>query len=174
MANWSYTIKEGEYKGKTLWSGCYTAVAAFIFNFENGVWYVLANKRGSGTPDFQGYWNCPCGFLEDYESGEMACAREVREECGYDIPPNMFHFCGTVDTRPEHRNNGNITLRYICYLDESSIDSMWTDVRPKGGEENEVADVDWIPLDGLDEYDWAFGHEETIKKMKECLIKAML
>lgn len=54
MKNWSYTITEGEHKGKTLWSGRYCAVSAFIFcKFPDG-WKVLANQRGKGTPDFQG------------------------------------------------------------------------------------------------------------------------
>ena len=62
MKNWSYTIKEGEHTGKTLWSGRYCAVAAFVFCKIFGTWCVLANKRGSGTPNYQGYWNCSCGF----------------------------------------------------------------------------------------------------------------
>lgn len=64
MRNWSYTIEEGEHAGKTLWSGRYCAVAAFAFCKIKGEWCVLANQRGEGTPDFQGYWNCPCGFLD--------------------------------------------------------------------------------------------------------------
>lgn len=55
MRNWSYTIEEGEHAGKTLWSGRYCAVAAFAFCKIKGEWCVLANQRGEGTPDFQGY-----------------------------------------------------------------------------------------------------------------------
>lgn len=78
MRNWSYTIKEGEHAGTTLWSGRYCAVSAFIFCYINDEWHILANKRGSGTPDYQGYWNCPCGFLEADESAKEGCAREVK------------------------------------------------------------------------------------------------
>lgn len=76
MKNWSYTIREGEHAGETLWSGRYCAVAAFVFCKIHGVWHVLANQRGEGTPDFQGYWNCPCGYL-DMEKAENACSRET-------------------------------------------------------------------------------------------------
>lgn len=71
MKNWSYTIKEGEHAGQTLWSGRYCAIAAFVFLKINRAWHVLANKRGSGTPDFQGMWNCVCGYLEADECAEV-------------------------------------------------------------------------------------------------------
>ena len=90
MKNWSYTIKEGEHKGVTLWSGRYCAVAAFVFCKLKGEWCILANQRGKGTPDYQGYWNCVCGYLEADESAEQGCAREVYEETGVKINPNKF------------------------------------------------------------------------------------
>nr|DAW84447.1 MAG TPA: SORL reductase-like protein [Caudoviricetes sp.] len=52
IKNWCYKITEGEHAGKTLWSGRYRAVAAFAFCKIHGVWHVLANQRGEGTPRF--------------------------------------------------------------------------------------------------------------------------
>lgn len=53
--SYSYTIPEGPHKGETLWSGRYCAVSCVILAHEvvndNECWFVLANKRGSGTPD---------------------------------------------------------------------------------------------------------------------------
>jgi 8-oxo-dGTP pyrophosphatase MutT (NUDIX family) len=98
MRNWSYTIKEGEHAGKTLWSGRYCAVAAFAFCKIKGEWCVLANQRGEGTPDFQGYWNCPCGFL-DMEKAEEACSREAFEETGVKIDPSKWALFGVEQTR---------------------------------------------------------------------------
>ena len=47
--NWSYTIKEGEHKGKTLWSGRYCAVCAIVLYLDPILgWMILLNKRGSG------------------------------------------------------------------------------------------------------------------------------
>ena len=91
MKNFSYTITEGEHAGKTLWSGRYCAVAAFVFcKFPDSGWHVLANKRGPGTPNYQGYWNCPCGYLEGDETGPQGCMRETYEETGVNIPEDMF------------------------------------------------------------------------------------
>jgi len=62
LRNTSYTITEGEHEGETYWSGRYTAVSGIITANVNGEFYVLANKRGEGCPDYAGYWNMPCGF----------------------------------------------------------------------------------------------------------------
>ena len=83
--NWSYKITDPNHPkcGTTLWSGRYCAVTGIVMRYiynpvlgKNDV-YVLANLRGPGTPDYQGYWNMPCGFLERNESGEQGVAREI-------------------------------------------------------------------------------------------------
>lgn len=33
----------------------------------------------------------------------------------------------------------------------------------RGGEEDEVEAIGWIPVDTVDNYKWAFGHDEIIK-----------
>lgn len=159
MRNWSYTIKEGEHAGTTLWSGRYCAVSAFIFCYINDEWHILANKRGSGTPDYQGYWNCPCGFLEADESAKEGCAREVREETGYNIPANEFKLV-EVETDPAKCNNGNVTLRHIVIL-HYIPDSVPTE----GGEENEVDEIKWMPISQIDKYKWAFNHKDRIEEL---------
>ena len=67
MKNWSYTItdKEHPHYGETLWSGRYCTCTAFVLLIDRtDRVFILANKRGSGAPDYQGYWNCPCGYIE--------------------------------------------------------------------------------------------------------------
>lgn len=175
--NWSYTIKEGEHKGKTLWSGRYTAICGIVIYNLNGALHFLANKRGQGTPDYQGCWNLPCGFLEADESAEEGCVREVFEECGIRIKsPDLFEL-NNVETEPEKCNNGNVTLRYVCFIsDEDDYDEMIDDsallldgsdnhADLRGGEENEVDDVKWIHEDEIDYYNWAFNHKEVIENI---------
>ena len=176
--NWSYTIKEGEHAGQTLWSGRYCAVCAIVFcktfldkyGGKEGKWCVLANKRGSGTPDFQGLWNMPCGFIEKGESGEQAAARETEEETGLFIYPSDFSFW-SVETDPNISNNGNITLRYITKFKRETLPALKNPVELEilGGEKNEVEVSKWIPLDEVENYQWAFHHKELIYKVKEFL-----
>ena len=127
---------------------------------------VLANKRGKGTPDYQGKWNCPCGYLEADESAQEGCARETLEETGLKIPIEKFKMNG-VETEPEICNNANVTIRHICIfnyeeskeLPELNAEKVKSD---KLGETNEVADVKWIPIGDISKYEWAFNQKETI------------
>ena len=156
--NWSYKIPDGPHAGKTLWSGRYCAVAAFVFRRIEGIWSVLANLRGSGTPDYQGCWNAVCGFLEANETAQQGCSREIFEETGYEIKPEKFLQVYT-QTDPETSNNGNVTLRHIAIIFEHELGNR---KQAEGGEENEVEDVKWIPIDEVYNYKWAFNHEDTI------------
>lgn len=159
--NWSYKIPDGPHAGKTLWSGRYCAVAAFVFRRIEGIWSVLANLRGSGTPDYQGCWNAVCGFLEANETAQQCCSREIFEETGYVIEPEKFLQVYT-QTDPETSNNGNVTLRHIAIIFEDEEVDRST---PKGGEEDEVDDVRWIPISDINSYKWAFNHEDVIDQL---------
>lgn len=171
MKNWSYTITEGEHAGKTLWSGRYCAIAAFVFcKFPDG-WRILANKRGKGTPDFQGKWNCPCGYLEADESAKEGCARETYEETGVKVSPDSFRII-YVETDPQKCNNGNVTLRHIAILEHGrdNVSISMSAVLAGEGEKEEVESIAWIPLDDLDSYEWAFNHLEVIKNLTKSYI----
>lgn len=159
--NWSYKIPDGPHAGKVLWSGRYCAVAAFVFRVVNGEWSVLANLRGSGTPDYQGCWNAVCGFLEANETAQQCCSREIFEETGYDIKPEKFLQVYT-QTDPETSNNGNVTLRHIAIIFE---DEVLDRKKPEGGEEGEVDDVRWIPVCDIYSYKWAFNHDVVIPEL---------
>ena len=156
--NWSYKIPDGPHAGKVLWSGRYCAVAAFVFKCKDGQLSVLANLRGSGTPDYQGCWNAVCGFLEANETAQQCCSREIFEETGYIIEPEKFLQVYT-QTDPETSNNGNVTLRHIAIIFDNELSDR---KQAKGGEENEVDDVKWIPVYRVYDYKWAFNHEKTI------------
>lgn len=159
--NWSYKITEGEHAGKTLWSGRYCAVAGFVFRRIEGIWSVLANKRGPGTPDYQGYWNAPCGFLEANEDAQQGVAREIREETGYQIKPEKFLQVYT-QTDPLTSNNANVTIRHIAIFFEHELEAP---IERLGGEEDEVEEIRWIAIDQIDNYKWAFDHANVIKDM---------
>lgn len=156
--NWSYKIPDGPHAGKVLWSGRYCAVAAFVFKCKDGQWSVLANLRGSGTPDYQGCWNAVCGFLEANETAQQCCSREIFEETGYIIEPEKFLQVYT-QTDPETSNNGNVTLRHIAIYFEDEEPSKG---EAEGGEENEVDEVQWIPIDDIYKFEWAFNHLRVI------------
>ena len=79
MKNYPITIETGEHAGETVWVHRSIAVAGFIFCRINNEWCVLANQRGEGAPDFQGYWNCPCGYLDFDETLAEALGKSTRK-----------------------------------------------------------------------------------------------
>ena len=174
--NYSYTIQEGPHKGETLWSGCYSATCGITILrvkrfLRRSKYYVLANKRGKGTPDFKHMWNLVCGFIEPYESGPECVSREILEECGINIPAELFVFLET-DTRPETRNKGHITLRYLAIIDKNTkgIDtSHFNEIGTTGGEVDEVEERKWIDIDKVREYEWAFNHAFVLERISRGL-----
>ena len=174
--NYSYTIQEGPHKGETLWSGCYSATCGITILrvkrfLRRSKYYVLANKRGKGTPDFKHMWNLVCGFIEPYESGPECVSREILEECGINIPAELFVFLET-DTRPETRNKGHITLRYLAIIDKNTegIDSShFNEIGTTGGEVDEVEERKWIDIDKVREYEWAFNHAFVLERISRGL-----
>lgn len=151
-------------KKKTLFSGRYCAVSAFVFAFVNGRFCVLANKRGEGAPDFKHCWNCPCGYLEVGEDAKHGAAREILEETGVYVNPDILEAVFT-QTEPEECENGNVTIRHYAYLGE--VDPLPENVILRGGEKNEVEAVAWISVQEVKNRKWAFGHEKTIFLLKD-------
>lgn len=138
MKNFQVTSKEDNQK---YWISRSCAVAMFLFSRDKfGNLCILANKRGTGTPDFQGYWNCPCGYIDFDETGEDAVCREIMEETGYVITPEVPKFV-EVETSPK-ANKQNITLRYTALVPYKLL----SQVKPIGGEDNEVEEVKWIDI----------------------------
>lgn len=154
------------HRGKEYWYSRSVATSPFVFckNSEDK-WCVLANKRGIGTPDFQGYWNVPCGYLEFDVSGEENSSKEVYEECGVRVNPQLFKLVG-VETSPK-ANRQNVTLRYYALMEGLITDYPFGS---ENSEENEVSDIKWIPLDEVDNYQWAFGHNTRIKEIEESIL----
>lgn len=145
--------------GKVYWISRHLAVAVFIYTRKNGKTYILANQRGPGTPDFQGFWNCPCGYLDFDETLNEAAARELKEETGYNIKPErleMFY----INSDPEDSNKQNVTTRFRAFVASQQKENLTM----KYSEKNEVQCVKWIDINELNKYKWAFNHDKIIKE----------
>lgn len=151
------------YDGKTYWISRAVAVAGFIYMSvgEEMETYILANKRGENTPNFQGYWNVPCGYLDFDETTQEACAREIYEETGLSIDPEDLKF----DVFSEDlANSQNITIKYYHKI-HVAYRSQAPKLNSAHSEEKEVDGLLWIPLKQLDNYRWAFNHQANIKRI---------
>lgn len=160
--NWSkkkhnFALK---YKGKIIWysRSCATTLLAYGFD-KNKKLHVLANQRGKGCPDFNGFWNVISGYCEFDVSGEENCVKECKEETGIEINPQDITFVGATTSPSENRQN--ISLRYITVLPKP-IEDYKFDL--SNMEKNEVAKVKFIPIDEIANYEWAFNHDKLIAK----------
>ena len=122
--------------GKEWWISRSIAVTGCVFTFLNGKWCVLANKRGEGTPDFQGMWNMPCGYLDFNETTAEAVIREVYEETGVRLNPNFLHFWKFNDSPAQNRQN--VSFRYYALIDAQPGSISVGTGNDRGGEEDEV------------------------------------
>ena len=93
------------------------------------------------------------------ETGEDAVCREIMEETGYVITPEVPKFV-EVETSPK-ANKQNITLIYTALVPYKLL----SQVQPTGGEDNEVEEIKWIDIRKLNNYKWAFNHNKIIERI---------
>ena len=148
--------KDGNFIG---WFSRSMATSLFVFcRDKNGLIHVLASERGKGTPDFQGYWNCTCGYLDFNETTKQCALRELREETGVIIDEDNLRFTGYEDSPTA--NHQNVTFRFGAFIGDKTIDDFV--FSKKENEKDEVGRIAWIPINQIDKYDWAFGHKARI------------
>lgn len=150
-----------QHEGKTYWIARNMAVSCFVFTIIGSEWCVLANKRGEGVPDFKGCWNVPCGYLDYNETTAKAAMREVYEETGVKL--SHVKFWNFNDSPDE--NLQNVTFRYYSIIKDPQWLSLNGSSYNRGGENNEVDKVAWIPITALDNYKWAFNHDRLIEEL---------
>ena len=142
-------------------------VAGFIFRYHEGNLQVLANQRGSGTSNHKYLWNCPCGHLDYDETLKMACAREIKEECRLEINVKKFISIEIIDSPSAYLQN--VTHRfYVLLNNKDNTDDIGIGLE---GELYEVNNVKWINVFDIDNYKWAFEHNDIIKNICKSKIK---
>ena len=129
--------------------------------------YVLMGKRGKGTPDFQGYWNMPCGYLDWNETGTDALFREVFEETGLDLE-SLIDSETLVDSHIDQpwyvnfypdSNRQNVTLRFgACITTKNEMPKLTNE----NCEPGEVEELKWVNVNDIEKHECAFNHEKLL------------
>ena len=153
------------YKGKEFWYSRSCAVTLFVITKDSkGEWCILANKRGDNAPDYNGFWNVPCGYVDFDENGEEAAQRECYEETNVFIPLEYIKF-NSINTEPSN-NKQNISIQYVSIFDDIDLTTSFT-LSDRLSEDGEVSEIQWIPISKINEYNWAFEHDILINNLVE-------
>jgi 8-oxo-dGTP diphosphatase len=146
--------------GKLYWVHRAVSTSVFLFAMIDGAMHILAAKRGSGASDHQGLWNVPCGYLDFDETLDQCAVRELREETSFILEPEDLVPFDVTDSPTAFKQN--ISHKFCAVLDEG-VDLT---VAPgTEGEPNEVEEVKWIPVNEISQYEWAFDHEDYIRRL---------
>lgn len=111
---------------------------------------VLLIRRGKEP--FLGKWAIPGGFLEENETLEQCCVREVKEETGLEV--GVEGLLG-VFSEPGRDPRKTVGVVFMCKRIGGG--------EAKGGDDAEEAK--WFPLDSLPEM--AFDHGRILGKIKQ-------
>ena len=149
--------KYGRFLG---WFSRSMACALFVFcKDKDDEWCILASERGKDAADFKGFWNCVCGYLDRNETTKQCAIRELKEECGVELPIECLTFVGYEDD-PIKANRQNVTFRFGAKIEGKTTDEFT--FSKEGNEGEEVGEIKWIKVKNIGDYQWAFNHNERI------------
>ena len=163
MGNFQITAVED---GKKYWISRSMATRSELVVFDNnGNYYLLINKRGIGTPDFQGCWNIPCGYLEYDVTTKENATKELLEETKVYIPHSLWYLIG-IEDNPKRGDKQNVTVVYRCAVSKDYYDralALGVNMENGGGEKDEVDDIWLMPLtvENINSIEWAFNHKDV-------------
>lgn len=146
--------------GMPIWAARSVAAEVIAFKLINHVWHVLANQRGLNCPNNKGLWNVPSGYIDYNEEIEDGAARETHEETGITVDPRslkIFHLDSHVD--PGDLKQNIVAVYWTVYRGDEELTDRFS-------EENEIADIRWIPIGELDKYKWV--SDRHVSRIKKC------
>ena len=134
--------------GTPIWDSRSIATETIVFHLIDGVWHVLANKRGPGCPNNKGLWNVPSGYLDYDEECEDCSKRETYEETGIVINRSDLNLL-MLDSRiePGDMKQNVIAVYWTVYDGPTTFSDSHSEM-------GEVSEIRWIPYSKLLSYDW--------------------
>jgi 8-oxo-dGTP diphosphatase len=128
-------------------------VGALIFRGRGKSGPILLVERG-GHP-LKGYWSLPGGLVETGETLDEAVRREVLEETGLKVKPIEMYgvferIMRNARGMPEYHY---VLIDYVCKVIEGKLKAA-----------DDVAQVKWVPVERLGDYQMTEGTREVIER----------
>lgn len=128
----------------------------------NGIKKFAIEKRGPAL-DKSGLWCLPCGYLDWNENAAQAVKREVWEEIGLNLDKltlqNKIDQPIYVNSNPDDKQN--VSLRYVVTIIDNKYPKL---IANNDCKLDEVTEAKWITIDELNNYEFAFEHNNLILK----------
>jgi 8-oxo-dGTP pyrophosphatase MutT (NUDIX family) len=160
---------------KEIWLSRSCAVIGVVFATFGHDLFVLAEKR-SAIMEAGGLWAVPGGYMDWNESGWDAIRREIYEETNFFIDDykdyledNNYEQPIFVKTEPDE-NRQNISLRYGIFIEYNSTQLPHLSL-DHNEVEGEVEKAWWMPISDINNYEWAFSHNQVIFDYLNLIIK---
>ncbi len=124
-------------------------VVTGVIKFEDK---FLILKRASDSHHYPDKWSFCSGYAKEFESGEDAVKREVKEETGLDC---RITTGDVIEAYDKEKDIKWVVAVYICRVDTKDVKLDKENVEHK-----------WIVLDEMDDYDFVPGIKEDIKNLE--------
>ena len=91
---------------------------------------LLLGKRAATMPDRPNTYGLIGGFVDDLESFAEGLSREIKEECGLDIPPenfawkNLFKINDGISSLKEQADFSITQVWFIYHLSQEQVESL--------------------------------------------------
>lgn len=156
---------------------CAVVAEVFLYAAHNQSWYVLLGKRGTGVPDYQGFWGFPCGYLDWDETLYEAVQRELWEETGLllaalaehdsivkalNLPEekgeNPMPWQITDTPRTGTKQNVSHHFGILMHWQSEVLPALTID----NAANNEAEAAEWVPIEQAKTMEMAFRHAERL------------
>ncbi len=172
-------------EGKQVWDSRSVAVTLTIlfYNTDEEEYYIPMGKRGQATPDFQGSWSLPCGYIDYNENGGQAALRETWEEIGLyvekiiAIAKSEKRFVSTFLYQPWYvnhftkSNKQNVVLHFAVVIqcnNEKDLPELTNEFNEKIGEVEETKYFHYFrDIENSEGKEFAFDHHKLLKDFIE-------
>lgn len=158
--------------GRKIYLSRSVAVVGVIFAIVDSEIYILTEKRSSimDEPNKQAVVS---GYLDWDEDTIEAIRREIYEETSFliDDYENELIFNNNsqpfyINSHPKKDAKQNVTLSYMFVYE---FDKLPKEVEKH--HDKEIDSVKWISIREVDNYKWAFNHDERIKMAWDYFVK---
>jgi len=112
----------------------------------------LILKRAEDSKHYPNKWSFCSGYAKEFESGEDACKREVKEETGLDCKITTGDVMQAYDKEKDIKW---VVAVYICRVETQEV---------KLDKEN--IDHKWITLEEIDKYDFVPGIKDNMQNLE--------